>query len=149
MFVTNHLLAGTIIGLAWPQRAIPAFGAGLVSHVVMDVTPHFGDEALTADEFFVVCRRDGLVGIAVLAGAVLASPGARRGVVAGIAGAVLLDLDKPVERFFGFNPFPRWLHRFHGWIQNEEPHRVPHEIAAGTGLAAAAAGGLWWRRRAA
>lgn len=146
MFVTNHVLAGTIIGLVVPRRPLTAFGAGLASHVAMDMTPHFGDQALTEDEFFVICRRDGLIGLAVLVGAVLAARGSRRGVIGGIAGAVLLDLDKPFERFFGFNPYPGWLVRFHDWIQNEEPHRVPHEIAAGSGLAAAAAGGLWWRR---
>lgn len=149
MFVTNHVLAGTIIGLALPRRAVGAFVAGLTSHVAMDITPHFGDQALTDDEFFVICRRDGLIGLAVLTAAVGAAGASRRGVISGIAGAVLLDLDKPFQRFFGFNPFPEWLIRFHGWIQNEEPHRVPHEIVAGSGLAAASAGGLWWRRAAA
>jgi hypothetical protein len=149
MFVTNHVLAGALIGLCLPRHSGQAFTGGVVSHVIMDLTPHCGDATLTADEFFEIARRDGLVALGVLAVATAATPAPRRSVLAGVAGAVLLDLDKPCKRFFGFDPFPRWLSRFHHWIQNEAPHRFPHEVAAGTGLVLATAGGLIGKRWAA
>jgi hypothetical protein len=146
MFVTNHVLAGTLVGLALPQNPAQALAGGVVSHVIMDLTPHCGDATLTDDEFFVIARRDGLLALAVLAAVFVATPAPRRSVVAGVIGAVLLDLDKPCKRFFGFDPFPRSVSRFHHWIQNEAPHRVPHEVGAGGVLALAAAGGLVGRR---
>ncbi len=147
MFVTNHVLAGTLIGLCLPRNPGQALAAGVLSHVIMDVTPHCGDVTLTDDEFFEIAKRDGILGLGVLAVVMATTPMPRRGVVAGVTGAVLLDLDKPCKRFFGFDPFPRWLSRFHHWIQTEAPHRLPHEIAAGGALALAAAGGILGRRR--
>jgi hypothetical protein len=142
MFVTNHVLAGALVGLARRGRPGQAFAGGVASHVVMDLTPHAGDGTLTPEEFFVVCRRDGLVALGLLAAVTAAVRKPRLSVLAGVAGAVLLDLDKPCKRFFGFDPFPRWLSRFHHLIQNEAPNRVPHELAAGSGLAALTAGSL-------
>jgi hypothetical protein len=149
MFVTNHVLAGALVGLAVPDNPAQALLGGVASHVIMDLTPHCGDGTLTEDEFFVIARRDGLAGLAVLAAVLVAAPAPRRAVMAGVVGAVLLDLDKPCKRFFGFDPFPRAVSRFHSWIQNEAPHRLPHEFGAGGVLALAAAGGLIGRRRAA
>ncbi len=152
MFVTNHVLAGALVGLCLPRNPAQAFAGGVVSHVIMDLTPHCGDATLTAEEFFEIAKRDGLLGLGVLAVVMAATPAPRRGVVAGVAGAVLLDLDKPCRQFFGVDPFPRWLSRFHHWIQSEAPHRLPHEVAAGSVLAIAAAGGLigrsWMARKA-
>jgi hypothetical protein len=147
MFVTNHVLAGALVGLARPRRPVQAFAGGMASHVAMDMTPHCGDVTLTPDEFFVVCRRDGLLALGLLAGVVAAARSRRVAVLAGVAGAVLLDLDKPCKRFFGFDPFPGWLSRLHHLIQNEAPYRVPYEVAAGSGLAAATVGALARRRR--
>ena len=149
MFVTNHVLAGTMVGLALPDNPAQALAGGIASHVIMDLTPHCGDGTLTEDEFFVIARRDGLVALGVLAAVLVAAPAPRRAVMAGVVGAVLLDLDKPCRRFFGFDPFPRAVSRFHQWIQNEAPHRLPHEFGAGGVLALAAAGGLIGRRWAA
>ena len=146
MFVTNHVLAGTVIGLCLPRNPGQAFAGGVASHVIMDLTPHCGDATLTDDEFFEIARRDGILGLGVLAAVLATTPAPRRGVVAGVAGAVLLDLDKPCKRFFGFDPFPRWLSRFHHWIQNEAPHRLPHEVGAGGVLAIGVVGGLVGRR---
>jgi len=149
MFVTNHVLAGTLVGLALPHNPAQALAGGIASHVIMDLTPHCGDRTLTDDEFFVIARRDGLLALGVLAAILVAAPAPRRSVMAGVVGAVLLDLDKPCTRFFGFDPFPRAVSRFHHWIQNEAPHRVPHEVGAGAVLGIAAAGGLLGRRVAA
>lgn len=146
MFVTNHVLAGTLVGLALPHNPAQALVGGVASHVIMDLTPHCGDGTLTEDEFFVIARRDGLVALGVLAALLLATPSPRLSVLAGVAGAVLLDLDKPCKRFLGLDPFPRAVSRFHHWIQNEAPHRLPHEVGAGGVLAVATAGGLIGRR---
>src|SRR3954451_5134048 len=102
MFVTNHVLAGAAVGLTLPRNPAQALAAGVASHVIMDLTPHCGDGTLTEDEFFVIARRDGLVALGALALLLAAAPAPRRSVVAGVVGAVLLDLDKPCKRFFGF-----------------------------------------------
>jgi len=149
MFVTNHVLAGALVGLALPHHPGQALVGGVASHVIMDLTPHCGDATLTEDEFFLIARRDGLLALGVLAVVLLAAPAPRRAVVAGVVGAVLLDLDKPCKRFFGFDPFPRAIGRFHNWIQNEAPHRLPHEVGAGGVLAIATIGGVAGRRWAA
>lgn len=146
MFVTNHVLAGSLVGLALPANPAQSFFGGVASHVIMDLTPHCGDGTLTDDEFFLVARRDGLVALGVLAAVMLATPKPRRAVMAGVLGAVLLDLDKPCKRFFGIDPFPRAVSRLHHWIQNEAPHRIPHEFGAGGVLAVTAVGGLIGRR---
>jgi hypothetical protein len=54
-----------------------------------------------------------------------------------MAGAVLLDLDKPSIHFFGRNPFPLPVQRLHQWIQNESPQRMPLEIGYGVAFALA------------
>jgi hypothetical protein len=46
VFITNHALAGAAIGLV-TRRPVPAFVAGLASHLVMDVCLHWGDELAT------------------------------------------------------------------------------------------------------
>lgn len=146
MFVTNHVLAGALVGLTMPDHPAQALAAGVASHVVMDLLPHAGDPTLTDDEFFVIARRDGLLGLGVLAAVVLAAPPPRRAVLTGVFGAVLLDLDKPCKRFLGFDPFPRPVSRFHHWIQNEAPYRLPHEIGAGAVLALGTVGAVVGRR---
>jgi hypothetical protein len=52
-----------------------------------------------------------------------------------MAGAGLVDMDKPCQYFFGFNPFPAWFRRVHDAVQREAPSRLPHEVIAATGLA--------------
>jgi hypothetical protein len=60
----------------------------------------------------------------------------------------VLDSDKPAEFFFGFNPFPAWLNRFHKNIQRESPEGMRTEVIAGVTLATMAAAVLVARRRA-
>ncbi|HEX6419156.1 MAG TPA: hypothetical protein VFZ77_11700 [Acidimicrobiales bacterium] len=120
MFITNHALAGAAIGLAGPRPGT-AFAAGVASHVAMDVVLHWGDD-LSWDEFVQVARVDGTVGLAVCAALLVAAPARRRAAVAaGIAGACLIDMDKPGRHFLGRSPFPAAVDRFHGRIQNEHP----------------------------
>jgi hypothetical protein len=56
-----------------------------------------------------------------------------------MAGAVLLDLDKPFLHFLGFNPFPRTVDRIHKRVQNESAEGMPNEIGYGTAFASAGA----------
>jgi len=102
----------------------------------MDCLPHWGlpREAASHDRFLEVAKRDGLAGLAAIA--VLAGParGMRTGVLAGIAGATLLDVDKPARHFFDRNPVPAPIQDFHERIQREAPHRMRNEIAIAAGL---------------
>jgi hypothetical protein len=146
MFITNHVLAGALAGSAFRRRPVLAFTAGVVTHVLMDVAPHWGDARLDDDGFYAVARRDGVLGLAALGIVAVAGVPPRAALLAGIAGAAALDVDKPCAHLLGFDPFPRWLNRFHQAIQNEAPDRVPLEVAAGSALAGACAVVLARRR---
>ena len=56
---------------------------------------------------------------------------------AAIAGATLLDADKPAMYFWRKNPFPRAVRRIHTWAQNESPEGMPNEILFGVSCALA------------
>lgn len=136
MFVTVHVLAGALLGQHVPRPA-SAFALGVASHIALDCVPHWGlpDEA----GFLRVARVDGLVGLAAIGFALARTPAAQRhAAVAGIAGAVLLDLDKPTRHFFGVSPFPRTVDAFHQRIQQgrESPRRWPIEAATALALVA-------------
>ena len=139
MFVTNHVLAGALIGRVMARHPVGAFAVGVVSHFAMDACPHYGDDDLTLDspEFIRAARCDGCAGLAAMAVAAGISPKpARRAVVAGMLGGAIVDSDKPFEYFFGWNPWPDWWNRFHKRIQNQEPDRLRHELILGGLLAA-------------
>jgi hypothetical protein len=139
VFVTNHALAGAVIG-ALVGRPAPAFIVGVASHVLMDMTPHFGEPDMGHNEFLRLARIDGTIGLGVAAAvAAAAPPSVRRSALVGLAGACLIDLDKPGRHFFGCSPFPHVVDRFHGHIQNEAPHGRWIE-AATTGALVAAVG---------
>ena len=137
MLVTNHVLSGAVIGAA-SRRVVPSFALGVLSHFALDAVPHWGkwDGPPT---FMQVAVPDGLAGLAVMGAMTAIAPrGQRLGVLAGMAGAALPDLDKPCKVFFGFSPFPRAFDRFHMVIQDEAPHRLPRELCAGVVLFGAA-----------
>ncbi|MDO9380667.1 MAG: hypothetical protein Q7T56_17620 [Nocardioidaceae bacterium] len=132
MLITNHVLAGALIGTA-VRRPGAAFVVGVASHFAMDVVPHWGEERI----FLRVAVVDGLVGAAVMATvAATAPPGRRASVVAGMVGACLPDTDKPSEMFFGRSPFPPALDAWHKRIQRESPRRLLQEpvVAAASAL---------------
>src|SRR5207237_2459012 len=108
-----------------------AFAAGVASHVAMDCLPHWGLPRVpeSHDRFLEVAKRDGLAGLAAIA--VLSGParGIRPGVLAGIAGATLLDVDKPARHFFDRNPVPAPLQGFHARIPRGAPPRIRAELA--------------------
>ena len=136
MLVTNHVAAGAAIGALLHRRPALAFAAGVASHVAMDCLPHWGLPRVpeSHEPFLEVAKRDGLAGLAAIA--VLTGParGLRPGVLAGIAGATLLDVDKPARHFFGRNPVPAAIQGFHERIQREAPHRMRAEILVAAGL---------------
>ena len=139
MFITNHVLAGTLAGTALRRRPLLAFGVGVATHVAMDLTPHWGNPTLERDGFYAVAKRDGILGLSVIALVTAAGVPPRTVLLSGIAGAAVLDADKPCEYFFGFNPWPRWLDEFHRRIQHESPEGIRTEVVAGLALTAAAA----------
>jgi len=131
MFITNHVLAGAIVGTALRRRPVLAFCAGLATHIAMDMTPHWGDKTLSQDGFYAVAKRDGVLGLGAVAVVTAAGVPPRTALLAGIAGAAVLDSEKPCEFFFGFNPWPDWLNRFHKAIQRESPEGMRVEVPAG------------------
>jgi hypothetical protein len=143
MFVTNHVLVGSLIGLALPRRPASAFCAGVASHYLCDATPHWGIKG-DPPRFLKYAVVDGLVGLAVMGTIAAAAPVRTRiAVVAGMLGAAFPDADKPSELFFGRSPFPAVADEFHTRIQRESPSRLGHEI----GFAGALIAGLVLLRR--
>jgi hypothetical protein len=136
MLVTNHVAAGAAIGAVLHRRPALAFAAGVVSHLAMDCLPHWGLPRVpeSHETFLHVAKRDGLAGLGAIA--LLAGParGLRPGVLAGIAGATLLDVDKPARHFFGKNPVPGPVQEFHERIQREAPHRMRNEVVIAAAL---------------
>jgi hypothetical protein len=141
MFVTNHVLSGALVGHALRRRPVAAFVVGVASHLALDAVPHWGCEIWRSggeEKYLKVARRDGVLGLTAMTAAALTAPkAARLAMVAGMAGAVLLDLDKPMLHFFGRNPFPDPVQRLHRWMQNESPEGLPNEIRFGLGFATA------------
>jgi len=143
MLVTNHVLAGAAIGAALRKRPAAAFVVGVASHLAMDALPHWGlppGESMAGSRFLRVARRDGTVGLTALLALTAGAGTGRRAVLAGMAGATLLDVDKPARHFFGRNPVPARVQGFHDRIQRESPHRMPGEFLAGAALLAVSAG---------
>lgn len=135
MFVTNHVLSGVVIGRVLERHPLTAFVVGVGSHLVQDMVPHWGCETRSAEGrqlFLRYAKSDGLLGLVAAASATGAvSRQARPATLAAIAGAVLLDVDKPILHFWGRNPFPAWVRRIHAGVQNESPQGLPNEIAFG------------------
>lgn len=140
MLVTNHVLAGALIGRAVSRRPVAAFAAGVVSHFAMDACPHWGTggEGGFTEEFVRIARCDGCAGLAAMAVSCGFSPGGSRlAVLSAMVGAAFPDTDKVMLYFFGFDPFPRWWRRFHKAVQNEKLDRFPLEVLTAVGLTAA------------
>ena len=134
MLVTNHVLVGALVGLAAPGP-VSAFAAGVVSHAVLDVVPHWGDRPI--EDVLPIAVADGLAGLAAIAVVARCAPRARRvRVLAAMAGASVPDLDKPGQVFVGASPFPRAVDDLHARIQTRESaDRMPQELLVGLGTA--------------
>lgn len=136
MLITNHVLSGAVTG-ALVRRPVPAFLAGVASHFVLDAVPHWGQ--LREGLFLRVAVADGLTGLAAMAALTAVAPAGRRwGVLAGMAGAALPDLDKPSLLWFGRSPWPAAVNRFHGEIQDEAPDRLNREVTVAAVFAGSA-----------
>jgi hypothetical protein len=141
VFVTNHVLSGALIGQLMERRPAKAFLVGLGSHLLLDAVPHWGcdlDEPGGSERFLKVARADGSLGLLAMALATaMVDKRARAATVAAMAGAVLLDLDKPIGHFFGRNPFPRPIVWLHGVVQRESVDGMPREFAYASAFAVA------------
>jgi len=136
MLVTNHVLSGAVVG-AITRNPLLAFPLGVLSHLALDATPHWGRWESRA-EFLRIATADGLTGLAVMAAvAVAAEPRQRPAVIAGMVGAALPDLNKPGKLFFGRSPFPARFDALHRRIQDEATGRFwSHEVRSGVAFAA-------------
>ena len=141
MFVTNHVLSGVVIGRLLERRPVAAFVVGVGSHLVLDMVPHWGcdlNQPAGEARFLRFATRDGLLGLTAMAlAAGAAARRARPAMVAAMAGAALLDMDKPMLHFFGRNPFPDPVQRLHAAVQNESEDNLPNELAFGASCALA------------
>jgi hypothetical protein len=139
MFVTNHVLSGVVIGRLLERHPVTAFVVGVGSHLALDMVPHWGCGQSTADSrrlWLRYAKRDGLLGLLTMvcaAGAV--DQQARAATIAAMAGATLLDADKPMMQYLGRNPFPKAVRRIHARAQNESPQGMPNEILFGLSCA--------------
>ena len=97
--------------------------------------PHWGcDMGVKGapERFLKTAKRDGLLGLATMAiGAIAVDRRARTATVAAMAGAALLDLDKPFGHFLGVNPFPEVVKRLHTRVQNESSDGMRNEVVYG------------------
>jgi hypothetical protein len=143
MLFTNHVLSGAAIG-ALVRHPLPAAAIGVASHFVFDALPHWGKWE-SDRQFLRVAVVDGLTGLAATAALgrlALAGQGdgTAAAVLAGMAGAAVPDLDKPVSILFKHRLWPRAVNEFHSRIQNEAPRRfVSHELTAAAVFLAVAA----------
>jgi hypothetical protein len=144
MFITNHVLAGAVIGLVAPRRPAQVALVAVASHFVLDSVPHWGidDDA----KFRKVAIVDGLVGLATMRAVMVAVPrGTRVAVLAGMLGAAFPDTDKPALMFFGRSPFPQVVDRFHSRIQRQAARGIRTELRVALGLVVAVRALSWWR----
>ncbi len=127
MFVTNHVLSGVVVGRLFERHPVAAFVVGVGSHLALDMVPHWGcgaDRALDDELFLRYAKRDGLLGLATAACAVGAMHRrSRPAIAAAIAGAVLLDMDKPVLHFWGRCPVSQ--------LGPTNSRRGPERVSAG------------------
>jgi hypothetical protein len=135
------VLSGVLIGRLLQRRPVAALIAGVASHLILDAIPHWGctrDQPGGTERFLTVAKRDGVLGLAAMTSAAMAvERSARVATVAAMAGAVLLDLDKPFLYFLGVDPFPAVIQELHRRIQNESPDGMPNELRFGAAFAVA------------
>lgn len=99
MLATNHVLAGTAIGLTI-SNPIVSIPLALTSHIIMDLIPHWGkfpDEK----SYLRVARFDGLLLLSIFFMLYLFLPDRPIHVITTAFAALFFDLDKPFEHFFG------------------------------------------------
>ncbi len=98
MLLTNHTLTGVLLGLSIDNPAVLAPTA-VASHLVLDMTPHFGFDRPKSVEptfqeraFIILGSADFALSIAVTIAACLIWPGRTVNILVGVIGAALPDL---------------------------------------------------------
>ena len=130
MLVTNHVLSGAVLGHLVPDP-VAAFALGVASHLVLDAVPHWGVPR-PIREVMRVAVADGLVGAAIwVRGDCASEPDRRPSVLAGMAGAAFLDLDKPSCCSSASRRSRAVVDGFHRRMQRESPRRMPQEVLVG------------------
>lgn len=137
MLISNHVAAGGVVGAIARRHPVAAFALGLASHFALDAVPHWGvsPEREDPDAYFMrVARRDGLSGLALMLAIMAILP--RRAMVLALFGAVLPDLETPLQHFTGWRMFPTWFTHVHSMIQRESESRLRQEICSAVAGAA-------------
>lgn len=153
MLATTHLLAGAALGGAL-KRPTAAAAAGMLSHLLLDVVPHWGESGPggSPQRWLQVAYRDAAGLVATSAAIAAACPPALRApVAAGAFGGLALDLHQPSMHLLGRSPWPKRVSGFHARIQQgrDAPHRLRAEALIAVAGTVAVVGGLLAARRAA
>ena len=125
-------------------------GARRPRRLVLDAIAHWGCNTMTPDgdrRFIGAARVDGILGLGVvgLATAVVGRR-SRTATVAAMAGAALLDMDKPAMYFFRVDLLPEIVDRVHRRFQNESEDDLAREFAYGALFAGVDAAAVALRR---
>ena len=125
MLAFNHSLAGSLVGVLVPAPLVPAIA--LVSHFVLDLTPHFGRSTTVypyTKAFKIWLITDGILSVAAMLFAMILFPHRWFIIGAGAFFSVLPDLLWPfwhrgVQRldvFLDWAERIQWGERPYGWI---------------------------------
>lgn len=123
MIITNHVLAGVIIG-SEAKTELEGFSTGVLSHFVLDTIPHWGNFK-TERGMLMVAVPDGLIGLTISSWAIRKAwkKSGKKGakiMAASIFGACLPDTNKPWKFFTGRpNFFPEKVEQGFSVIQTE------------------------------
>ena len=119
MFLTNHTLTGTLIGLSLPAPAV--LPLGFLSHLALDATPHFGYPSLdlAKNPGFSLAVFDGLASAATYLFMLGMFPDHRVAITLGVFGATLPDLLYIPRYIFRYRP-TNFFARLHKKIQWSE-----------------------------
>lgn len=124
MLITNHVISGALIGMSAKSDRQAAI-AGLVSHLVLDSIPHYGTARLNAEEYGLLTKTDGIVGVAAIVALLHHTPAPlRKRTGIAIFCACLPDTDKPLTYFFGARRkwHPGIFRKIHYSVQHEHPY---------------------------
>lgn len=93
MTAYNHAFTGAVIGVALKNPAL-VFPVAFVSHLVLDILPHYGDERflLGTKNFYKLIVADGITLIALVGALLIAFPALRFAILLGAFTALLPDI---------------------------------------------------------
>lgn len=131
MFLTNHTLTGTLVGITLgPALALPV---GFLSHLALDALPHFGHPKLDlrVNPGFSLAVVDSLASLGVFVGMLMLFPDRGLDIALGVFGATLPDLLYIPRNYLGWVPSKAFaaLHKKIQW--SESPPGVLTEFIWG------------------